>query len=77
MAFPFFFVAFFSVQITMAMGRGCRILHNLGPGGQPLGPEGTPYSIAMEQRGKNEVLIFENYAMVALREYPYSLFFFI
>ena len=52
----------------MAMGRGCKVFHNiLGPKGQLA--EGQPYSLVMEQRNKNEVLLFENYAIVSLRKY--------
>jgi hypothetical protein len=51
----------------MAMGRGCKVFHNiLGPKGQLV--EGQPYSLVMEQRNKNEVLLFENYAIVSLRK---------
>ena len=80
----------------MAMGRGTRVLHNLGSlnatnpgssvntnlGGPPerpappgqaavtaaghAGGQQQPYSVIIEQRGKNEVLLMENHAIVAL-----------
>ena len=57
----------------MAMGRGFKVYHNLGPGGQlSLGPSGEEqsYSIVMEQRGKTDVLLMEciqeNYVVVTL-----------
>ena len=51
----------------MAMGRGCKVFHNiLGPKGQLA--DGQPYALIMEQRNKNEVLLFENYAIVSLRK---------
>ena len=44
------------------------MFHNiLGPKGQLA--EGQPYSLVMEQRNKNEVLLFENYAIVSLRKF--------
>ena len=57
----------------MAMGRGFKVYHNLGPGGQlaqgPAGEEQS-YSIVMEQRGKTDVLLMEciqeNYVVVTL-----------
>ena len=50
------------------MGRGCKVFHNiLGPKGQLA--EGQSYSLVMEQRNKNEVLQFENYAIVSLRKF--------
>ena len=50
------------------MGRGCKVFHNiLGPKGQLV--EGQAYSLVMEQRNKNEVLMFENYAIAAMRKF--------
>lgn len=48
----------------MAMGRGFRVYHNL----QNVTPT-QPYSLVLEQRGKNEVLLLENYAVVSLCKY--------
>ena len=51
----------------MAMGRGCKVYHNiLGPKGQLA--EGQTYALIMELRNKNEVLLFENYAIVTMRK---------
>ena len=50
------------------MGRGCKVFHNiLGPKGQLV--EGQSYSLVMEQRNKNEVLMFENYAIASMRKF--------
>ena len=85
----------------MAMGRGTRVLHNLGslnataanaglgggpperpappgqagasPAHQPAGQQQGPYSVIIEQRGKNEVLLMENHAIVALCKSVYYL----
>ena len=47
----------------MAMGRGLRAFQ-INPGhGQSSG-----YSVLLEQRGKNEVLMFENYSIATLGE---------
>ena len=52
----------------MAMGRGCKVFHNiLGPKGQLV--EGQAYSLVMEHRNKNEVLMFENYAIASMRKF--------
>ena len=46
----------------MAMGRPLRVLHNL----PQVGPD-TPYSLVMEHKMRpHEVLLLENYAIVAL-----------
>ena len=55
----------------MAMGRNLRVYHNVlsaaqGGGGAPSAPR--PYSLVLEQRGKGEILLVENYAIVALGE---------
>lgn len=42
------------------MGRGFRAFHTLNP----ANPGG--YSIVLEQRGKNDVVLFENYAVATL-----------
>ena len=48
----------------MAMGRGLRAFQ-INPGhGQSSG-----YSVLLEQRGKNEVLMFENYSIASLGEW--------
>ena len=47
----------------MAMGRGLRAFH-LHPS-QP----GAGHSIILEQRGRNDLLIFENYAVATLGEF--------
>lgn len=53
----------------MAMGRNLRVLHNGLPGHQqqPQQPQ-RPYSLVLEHRTKGEVLLVENYAIVALGE---------
>ncbi len=55
------------------MGRNLRVYHNLQPqnpsvgGGQAAAAAGRrPYSLIMEQRGRSEVLVVENYAIVAI-----------
>ena len=49
------------------MGRGCKVYHNiLGPKGQLA--EGQTYALIMELRNKNEVLLFENYAIASMRK---------
>ena len=50
----------------MAMGRNLRVYHNLSPGSGSSTTTGGPYSLIMEQRGKNEILLVENYAIVPL-----------
>ena len=45
----------------MAMGRGFRAFHT---NNNPANPGG--YSIVLEQRGKNDVVLFENYALATL-----------
>ena len=56
----------------MAMGRGCKVFHNiLGPKGQLV--EGQAYSLVMEQRNKNEVLMFENYAIASIRKFKWHM----
>ena len=60
----------------MAMGRGCKVFHNiLGPRGQLV--EGQAYSLVMEQRNKNEVLMFENYAIASMRKFKRYIIFLI
>ena len=46
----------------MAMGRGFRAFHtNTGnPGG---------YSVVLEQRGKSDVVLFENYAVATMSKF--------
>ena len=51
----------------MAMGRNLRAYHNLAPGSAAT-TTGGPYSLILEQRGKNEILLVENYAIVPLGE---------
>ena len=59
----------------MAMGRGCKVFHNiLGPKGQLV--EGQAYSLVMEQRNKNEVLMFENYAIASMRKFKWYMIIF-
>ena len=43
------------------MGRGFRAFHT---NNNPANPGG--YSIVLEQRGKNDVVLFENYAVATL-----------
>lgn len=45
----------------MAMGRNLRVFHNL----PNCGPT-QPYSLIVEQRGRDEILLVENYAIVPL-----------
>ena len=45
----------------MAMGRPLRVYHNL----PNVGPT-QPYSLIVEQRNRNEILLVENYAIVPL-----------
>ena len=47
----------------MAMGRGFRAFHTLNP----TNPGG--YSIVLEQRGKHDVVLFENYAVATLSKF--------
>lgn len=44
----------------MAMGRGLRAFH-VNPA-----QSGGVYSIILEQRGRNDVLLFENYAVASI-----------
>ena len=47
----------------MAMGRNLRVMHNvLGANQAPQGP----YSLVLERRAANEVLLVENFAIAAL-----------
>ena len=47
----------------MAMGRGFRAFHtnDKNPSSNPGG-----YSVVLEQRGKNDVVLFENYAVATM-----------
>ena len=47
----------------MAMGRGLRAFQ-INPGHA----QSSGYSVLLEQRGKNEVLMFENYSIATLGE---------
>ena len=47
----------------MAMGRGFRAFHTQNP----TNPGG--YSIVLEQRGKNDVVLFENYAVATMSKF--------
>ena len=47
----------------MAMGRGFRAFHTLNP----TNPGG--YSLVLEQRGKHDVVLFENYAVATLSKF--------
>jgi hypothetical protein len=49
----------------MAMGRGLRAFHPNPALGQPVGG----YSLVLEQRGRNDVLLFENYAVATLGKF--------
>lgn len=52
------------------MGRGLRVFHNVLPGSQPN--QGQSYSLVLEQRGKQEVLLLENYAIVSIGNQEYE-----
>ena len=47
----------------MAMGRGFRAFHtnDKNPSSNPGG-----YSVVLEQRGRNDVVLFENYAVATM-----------
>ena len=45
------------------MGRGFRAFHTQNP----TNPGG--YSIVLEQRGKNDVVLFENYAVATMSKF--------
>ena len=50
----------------MAMGRGFRAFHTneKNPSSNPGG-----YSVVLEQRGKNDVVLFENYAVATMSKF--------
>lgn len=47
------------------MGRNVRVFHNL-VGGPNATVIPNPYSLIVEQRGKGDILLVENYAIVSL-----------
>lgn len=49
------------VNWNMAMGRGLRAFHI-----NQAGTTNQPYSVILEQRGRNDVLLFENYTVASL-----------
>ena len=52
------------MKTIMAMGRGLRVFH---PNPALANPEvQRPYSLVMEQRGRQEVLLLENYAVTTM-----------
>ncbi len=53
----------------MAMGRNFRVFHNAPLPGQPPPAAPRPYSLVLEQRGREqEVVLVENYAITTLGE---------
>lgn len=46
----------------MAMGRPLRVYHNL----PQMANHTAAYSLVMEQKNRDEILLVENYAIVAL-----------
>ena len=53
-----------SFHWKMAMGRGLRAFH-INPQTNP----GVGYSVILEQRGRSDVLLFENYAIASLGKF--------
>lgn len=49
----------------MPLGKSFRIYHKVRPP--------NPYSVLLEQRSKNETLLFESRAIAVLCEFPTSL----